>query len=107
MAGKKEAAKMAKKSVDAKLGQQALGPAAKQFGQALAPLGTDAGEVATLVGTRLLGTVRGLVHGYDVVSVWLHEAVTRRLKEVSRDKIAEPNPRVTVPAVQALTYSMK
>jgi Abortive infection alpha len=89
-----------------KLKGRAFGPAADEFGKALAPLGTEIGSTATLVGTRLTGAINGLVFGYDAISEWLQRAISKRLESISQEKIVEPDPRIAVPAIQALTYSM-
>lgn len=89
-----------------KLKDRALGPAADEFGKELAALGKDAGQAFALVGSRLAGMVRGLVYGGDLVWEWLKDAAAERLKDVPPEKIVEPNPRVAVPAAQALTYSL-
>jgi hypothetical protein len=54
----------------------------------------------------LLRPIRGLVGGLDRIGKWLEEAITKKLKDTPEAKIVEPNPRVAVPAVQALLYSM-
>jgi hypothetical protein len=89
-----------------KLGERALGPATDEFGKELAPLGKEVGEVSLKVGRMLLRPIRGLVGGLDRIGKWLGEAITKRLKDTPEAKIVEPNPRIAVPAVQALLYSM-
>lgn len=94
------------KDKNTKLRDRALGPAADELGKALAPLGSELGSTATLIGTRITGAIKGLVYGYDTVSDWLMRAVTERLKSTPKEKIVEPDPRIAVPAIQALTYSI-
>jgi hypothetical protein len=89
-----------------KLRERALGPAADEFGQEIAPVGKEAGVVAVKVGRLLLGMVDGTVYGIEQVGTWLRDAVTKRLAVVSVKRITKPNPRIAVPAVQALVYSM-
>lgn len=85
---------------------RAIGPAADEFGKAVAPLGERAGKLTMYVGGKLLGMLEQSVFGVERVAEWVRTEVSRRLKDVPEDKIAEPNPRIAVPAVQALTYSM-
>jgi len=82
-----------------KLLERAVGPAADNFGKEIAPLGTDAGKL-------LVSAVRKSVYGLDKVGNWLRDAINSRLKNVPKEKIVEPSPRIAVPAVQALVYSM-
>jgi Abortive infection alpha len=105
MAGKRPAKRKAG-SGKGKLIERALGPAADEFGRELAPLGQETGVVSLKVGRMLLAPIRGLVTGLETVGEWLHEAITDRLKDVPEDQIVAPDPRIAVPAVQALTYSM-
>jgi hypothetical protein len=89
------------------LAQRALGPAADKFGRELAPLGKEAGEVGVKVGRMLLSAIKGMVWGFDRIALWLEAAISTRLKDTPKEKIVEPNPRIVVPAVQALVYSMQ
>src|ERR1700737_1716649 len=84
--------------------QRALGPAADKFGRAIAPLGKEAGEVSVKVGRILLSAIEGMVWGLDRIGEWLGAAIWARLKDTPKEKIVEPNPRIAVPAVQALVY---
>jgi abortive infection alpha-like protein len=85
---------------------RALGPAADEFGKAVAPLGQRAGKLTEYVGGKLLGMLEHSVYGIASVAEWVRAEVSMRLQNVPEDKIAAPNPRIAVPAVQALTYSM-
>jgi hypothetical protein len=87
--------------------QRALGPAAEKFGREITPLGKEAGEVSVKVGLILLSAIKGMVWGLDRIGVWLGAAISARLKDTPEEKIVEPNPRIAVPAVQALLYSMQ
>lgn len=86
--------------------ERALGPIADEFGKAAAPLGERAGKVTVYVGDKLLGMLEQSVFGLEKVAEWVRTEVSKRLREVPEQNIAEPNPRIAVPAVQALTYSM-
>ena len=86
---------------------RAFGEAVDAFGKEIAPLGPRAGAVARRVGDLLLGMVEGAVFGFEYVSNWLQTAVAHRLRNVDQENIVEPNPRIAVPAVQALVYSMQ
>jgi Abortive infection alpha len=90
-----------------KLSQRALGPAADEFGKKLAPLGKELGEVSLKVGQMLLRPIKGLVGGLESIGAWLGAAITKRLSKVPEGKIVAPSPRIAVPAVQALVYSME
>jgi hypothetical protein len=98
--------KGAHKTKKGTVAQSAFGPAAVNFGKELAPLGKEAGAVTLKVGRLLIGLVDKAVYGVEDVSIWLREAVVKRLTNVSPDDIIEPNPRIAIPAVQALIYSI-
>jgi hypothetical protein len=89
-----------------KLRERALGPAADEFGKELAPFGREVGDVSLKVGRMLLRPIKGLVGGLNRIGAWLEAALTKRLKNTPEAKIVGPNPRIAVPAVQALIYSM-
>jgi hypothetical protein len=86
---------------------RAFGEAADAFGKEVAPLGPRAGELAFRVGNLLLDVLEGTVYGVEQVSAWLREAIATRLKGIPEERINKPNPRIAVPAVQALVYSME
>jgi hypothetical protein len=89
-----------------KLSQQALGPAAREFGRKVAPLGAEAGHLTLRVGLALIRSLKPLVHGWEKLADWIEQEMTKRLKDVPREKIVPPEPRIAVPALQALTYSL-
>lgn len=89
-----------------KLKDRALGPAADEFGKALAPAGKQAGELASHISQKLIGVVSACVFGAEQVIGWVQAEVTNRLKDIPKEKITDANPRIAVPSVQALTYSM-
>jgi hypothetical protein len=88
------------------IAQRALGPAADEFGQEVKPLGKEAGAVAVKVGRLLISGLHGTVYGIEQVAGWMRDAVAKRLRDIDEDRIVKPNPRIAVPAVQALVYSM-
>ncbi len=88
------------------LGEKALGPAADEFGKELAPVGKELGVVVAKVSRMLISGLSGSVYGLEQVGGWIKEQVSQRLKDIPEDKIVEPNPRIAVPATQALLYSM-
>lgn len=96
----------ARKTRTGSLKARAFGEAASEFGREIAPLGTRAGALAAHVGNLLLGMFEGTVFGVEKVSSWLHEQVTKRLKDTAPKQISAPDSRIAVPAVQALVYSM-
>jgi hypothetical protein len=85
---------------------KALSPAAQEFGKEIVPLGKKAGEITNRVGVLLLKALEPLVYGLEKSGDWIEKAVSDRLKDVPKEKIEPPNPRIAVPAMQALTYSM-
>jgi hypothetical protein len=85
---------------------RAFGAAADEFGKEIIPLGPRAGAIALRVGNLLLGMMEGAVYGFEQVGDWLQDAVSKRLQDVPEDQIVQPDPRIAVPAVQALIYSM-
>jgi hypothetical protein len=50
--------------------------------------------------------LEGAVFGLEQVSDWLQERVSKRLGDVPEEQVVSPDPRIAVPAVQALIYSM-
>lgn len=82
-----------------KLAERAVGPAADEFGKAVAPLGERAGKLTVYVGDKLLGMLEASVFGLERVAEWVKAEVSKRLKDVPEEKITEPNPRIAVPAV--------
>lgn len=86
---------------------RALGPAADEFGKEIVPLGKKAGALTNRVGDLLLRALEPLVYGLEISANWIEKAVTDRLNNVPQDQIRPPNPRIAVPALQALTYSME
>jgi abortive infection alpha-like protein len=86
---------------------KALGPAAENFGQEVAPVGKRAGELTRRISDLLLRALEPAVYGLEKIADWIEKEVQERLKDVPPEKIVPPNPRVAVPAVQALVYSME
>ncbi len=85
---------------------KALSPAAEEFGKEIAPLGKKAGQLTSRVGILLIRALEPLVFGLEKSADWIEKAVTERLKDVPPENIVPPNPRIAVPALQALTYSL-
>jgi hypothetical protein len=85
---------------------KALGPAAEVFGREVVPFGQEAGQLTNRVGLLLIRALAPLVYGLEKSADWIEKAVTERLKDVPKDKVVLPNPRIAVPALQALTYSL-
>ena len=98
--------KKRKTSGAGKVVEDALGPAAKNFGKEIAPLGKSAGALTNRVGQLLLRSLGNLVYGLEKAEEYIKEALANRLKDVPQEKIVEPEPRIAVPAMQALTYSL-
>jgi hypothetical protein len=96
----------AKSPAAGNLRTRAFGEAADAFGKEVVPLGPRAGALARRVGDLLLGLLEGAVFGLEQVGDWLQTEVTKRLESVPNDQITQPDPRIAVPAVQALLYSM-
>jgi Abortive infection alpha len=97
---------VAKTSSKGRLSDKALGPAAQQFGQEVAPLGKELGALTVRVGNSLTRALEPLVYGLEKSAGWIEKEVTQRLRNVPENKIVSPEPRIAVPALQALTYSV-
>lgn len=89
------------------LPDKALGDAAEAFGKEIAPLGTKAGALALRIGDLLIRALEPLVYGLEKSADWIQKAVSERLKDVPQENIVAPDPRIAVPALQALTYSIE
>jgi Abortive infection alpha len=89
-----------------KVAEEAFAPAAKEFGKEVAPLGKAAGALTNRIGQLLLKPFNGLIYGLEKAAEYIEKAVAERLKDVPQDKVVEPQPRIAVPAMQALTYSL-
>jgi hypothetical protein len=85
---------------------KALSPAAEEFGKEIVPLGKKAGQLTSRVGSLLIRALEPLVYGLEKSADWIEKAVTERLKDVPPENVVPPNPRIAVPAMQALTYSL-
>jgi hypothetical protein len=85
---------------------RALGEAADNFGKEVAPLGRELGVVAVKVGRLLISGIDKSVYGVERVAEWMRDEVAKRLEGRPNEKIVEPNPRISVPATQALIYSI-
>ncbi len=95
-----------KNNTVSKLGERAFGPAADSFGKEIVPLAQELGALTNIVGQRLVRGLAFAVYGMDQVGSFVREAVAKRLKNIPIEKIRDPNPRIAVPAMQALVYSM-
>jgi hypothetical protein len=89
------------------LAEKALGPAAEAFGTEVAPLGKKAGALTVRVGDLLIRAMASLVYGMEKSADWIENAVSERLKDIPEEKIVAPTPRIAVPTLQALTYSLQ
>src|SRR5262245_1378866 len=86
---------------------KAIGEAAEAFGKEIAPLGPNAGALTRRIGDLLIRAMEPLVYGLEKGADWIEKAVSERLKNVPAEDIVAPNPRIAVPAMQALTYSVE
>ena len=77
-----------------KVTEEAFTPAAKEFGQEIAPLGKATGSLVNRVGQLLLKPFNGLVYGLERASEYIERAVAERLKDVPKEKIVEPQARI-------------
>jgi hypothetical protein len=96
------------KSIPASVGKvigDALGPTAENFGHEVAPIGKETGELVLRSVRLALGPVRALVWGAEQVKEWVETTIAEKLKGVRKEDIVPPNPRIAVPAMEALTYS--
>lgn len=105
---KKAAKKRAKKEAPGKgnLRNRAFGNAADAFGKEIVPLGPRAGALTTRVGNHLLTMLEGSVYGLEKVGEWLKNRVSSKLEDVPVEDVVKPSPRIAIPAVQSLIYSM-
>jgi hypothetical protein len=85
---------------------RALGEAADGFGKEVAVLGPRAGALTTRVGNLLLSMGESVTTGLEHIGPWLKDALSKRLKDVPDEKLSKPDPRIGVPTVEALRYSM-
>ena len=72
----------------------------------IAPLGLKAGAPALRIGNLLIRALEPLVYGLEKSADWIQMAVSERLNEVPQENIVAPDPRIAVPVLQALTYSI-
>ena len=93
------------KGLDETVGK-ALSPAADEFGKEIAPLGKKAGQLTSRVGILLIRALEPLVYGLEKSADWIEKTVTERLKDIPPENIVPPSPRIAVPTLQALTYSL-
>jgi hypothetical protein len=89
-----------------KVAERAFGPAADAFGTELAPVGQKVGVIAVRVSELLLRGIEPAVYGLERASDWIKQAVAERLQNVPKEKIVPPDPRIALPALQALVLSM-
>jgi hypothetical protein len=85
---------------------RAFGDAADGFGKEIAPLGPRTGALARRVGQHLLTVAEGSVFGLEKVANWMQRRVAEKLQGAPEEQIVPPDPRIVVPAIQALIYSM-
>lgn len=90
---------------DKTLTQTALGRAASEFGRELEPLGKEAGEVVVRAVRVGLHAVSGFVWAFEQIADFVEKAVAKKLKDVPPEKIVAADPRIAVPAIEALRYS--
>ena len=74
-----------------------LSDGVEEFGKALTTVGKA-------VNTLLL-PVTGLIWGANEIATWLNKDVSKKLKDVSPEKIVAPNPHVVGPAIEALKFT--
>jgi hypothetical protein len=85
---------------------KSLTRSAEQFSKEIAPVGKELGVVTAKVARLLISGLDKSVYGLEAIGEWMRDAVSARLKDVPQERIVEPNPRISVPATQALIYSM-
>ena len=99
--------RQAPESQSAGIVDKAFGPAADEFGKAFQPAGKQLGQSLAVLVENSIRRASRTVKGIEEVSVWLKRVLLDILKNVNEDDIVAPNPRVAVPAIEALTYSME
>jgi Abortive infection alpha len=85
---------------------RAVGPAAESFGREIASLGERSGILAKRVGHLILDAAEFGVTKVEKVADYLRASVSEKLKDVPEEKIVEPDPRIAIPAIEALIYSI-
>ena len=85
---------------------KALSPAAEEFGKEVVPLGKRAGQLTSRLGIVLIRTLEPFVYGWEKAADYVEKVLPELLKDIPPEKIVPPNPRIAVPAMQALTYSL-
>jgi hypothetical protein len=68
--------------------------------------GQRTGRTANLVVDTLMNGIDAVVYGARDVFPWLSGRLQEKLKDVPPEKLADPDRRIALPAIQALTYSM-
>ncbi len=86
------------------LARQALGPAARAFGEELRPLGTEVGALGVRAARALLRPVGGLVWGFEKVEAWIAEAVAPKIEQIPGECRIEPKLMIAGPTVDAMKY---
>lgn len=77
--------------------EDALQPAAKQVGKSLETVGRAVNAA--------LMPVEGLIWGIEAIRDFVHEKVTRKLRDVPIENVQAPKPHVAVPLIEALRYT--
>ncbi|WP_156652686.1 DUF4393 domain-containing protein [Methylobacterium sp. Leaf86] len=95
-----------KKPANRKPIDKALGPAAEDFGDEVKPLGKELGTLTVrTVRSLLIKPMTNVVWGVEKCGAWISEEVAKYLKDVSPEKVVEPDARISLPALQALMYA--
>lgn len=87
------------------IAKKALGEAATNFGKEIAPLGHEVGSLTVRSVRLLMKPLQGVVWGGERIWEWLETAVSEKLRAVPEEKRTEPDPRIALPALQALVYT--
>ncbi|WP_439574167.1 DUF4393 domain-containing protein [Phreatobacter sp.] len=94
-------------SLDPKIGVgqtigAAVGPAAKNFGKEIAPLGSTAGQLVNRAAHVLMRPVFGVIWGAERLSDWINEKIEPRVHNIPEENRVEPDMQIAASALEAV-----
>ena len=75
------------------------------YKDAISPSMKTIGKTAEGLVKFLLSPIRGLIWCWDKIENAVESGITKRLEGKTEEELTSPDPRIAVPAIQALTYS--
>ncbi len=88
--------------------QDAVQPAAKEFGETIRPAGQELGQAIVTVAKVInvaLAPLRGMVWSYERIEAFVQSRVAEKLKDVPAEDVHPPKSHVAVPTLLALSYT--